>query len=107
MRHPSRTGARRGDARMSNALLSSKVVVEESEPSVRGIAGAPISVAGAVGLTERGPIGKAVRCTSLPDYQKRFGRILPGSDVSLAALGFFSNGGGELWVVRTAHYDDV
>ena len=94
---------------MSDQLLSSKMVVQEETSGVRGIAGAPTTVCGAVGITERGPIGKAVRCSGLPDYQNLFGRILPGSDVSQAAMGFFTNAGGngELWVVRTCHYDDV
>jgi hypothetical protein len=94
---------------MGQELLASKVVVQEMDPGVRGIAGAPTAVCGAIGITERGPVGKATRCSSLPDYQARFGRILPTSDVSQAALGYFVNAGGngEFWVVRTVHYDDV
>ena len=38
---------------MSGQLLSSKVVIVEEEPKVRGIPSAPTSVAGAVGVTER------------------------------------------------------
>ncbi len=93
---------------MSNDLAASKIIVQEEDPGVRGIAGAPTTVCGAVGITERGPVGKATRCSSLPDYQNTFGRILPTSDLSQAALGFFTNSGGngELWVVRTVHYDD-
>ncbi len=93
---------------MGQELAASKVIVQEEDPGVRGIAGAPTTVCGAVGITERGPVGKATRCSSLPDYQAKFGRILPTSDVSQAALGFFTNSGGngELWVVRTTHYDD-
>ena len=79
---------------MSDQLLSSKMVVQEEDSGVRGIAGAPTTVCGAIGITERGPIGKAVRCVGLPDFQKRFGRILPSSDVSQAAMGFFLNAGG-------------
>ena len=37
---------------MSGQLLSSKVVIVEEEPKVRGIPSAPTSVAGAVGVTE-------------------------------------------------------
>ena len=36
---------------MSKELLSSKVIVEEEEPKVRGVPSAPTSVAGAVGIT--------------------------------------------------------
>ena len=91
---------------MSGQLLSSKVVIVEEEPRVRGIPSAPTSVAGAVGLTERGPVGKAVLCSSFDEYQDRFGGFTPDSDLVLAAMGFFENGGSQLWVVRTVHYTD-
>jgi hypothetical protein len=94
---------------MSDQLLSSKMVVGETDSGVRGINGVPTTVCGAVGIAERGPIGKPTLCSGLPDYQNRFGRILPNSDLSQAAMGFFTNAGGNgtLWVVRTVHYDDV
>jgi uncharacterized protein len=88
-------------------LLSSKVIVVEEEPKVRGIPSAPTSVAGAVCVTERGPIGKAALCTSFEGFQRRFGRFTLTSDLALAAMGFFENGGSQLWVVRTVHYDDI
>ena len=92
---------------MSGQLLSSKVVIVEEEPKVRGIPSAPTSVAGAVGLTERGPIGQAVLCSSFDEFQTKFGGFTPDSDLALAAMGFFENGGSQLWVVRTAHYTSV
>lgn len=92
---------------MSGQLLSSKVVIIEEEPRVRGIPSVPTSVAGAVGLTERGPIGQAVLCSSFDEFQARFGGFTPDSDLALAAMGFFENGGNQLWVVRTVHYTDV
>ena len=92
---------------MSGQLLSSKVVIVEEEPKVRGIPSAPTSVAGAVGVTERGPIGEAVLCTSFDDFQTKFGGFTPDSDLALAAMGFFENGGAQLWVVRTTHYSNV
>jgi phage tail sheath protein FI len=88
-------------------LLSSKVVIVEEPPRIRGVPAAPTAVAGAVGITERGPIGKPVVCTSFEDYQRAFGGFTTNSDVALAAIGFFQNGGSELWVVRTAHYKDI
>ena len=42
---------------MSNQLLASKVVVIEEEPRVRSLPAIPTTVLGAVGITERGPIG--------------------------------------------------
>lgn len=92
---------------MSGQLLSSKVIVVEEEPAVRGIPSAPTSVAGAVGVTERGPIDRAVLCTSFEEFQQRFGGFTPDSDLALAAMGFFENGGSQLWVVRTVHHTDV
>jgi phage tail sheath protein FI len=92
---------------MSGQLLSSKVVVVEEEPKVRGVPSAPTSVAGAVGLTERGPVGQAVLCSSFDEFQTKFGGFTPDSDLALAAMGFFENGGSQLWVVRTAHYTDL
>jgi len=92
---------------VSGQLLSSKVVIVEEEPRVRGIPSAPTSVAGAVGVTERGPIGQAVLCSSFDEFQTRFGGFTPDSDLALAAMGLFENGGSQLWVVRTAHYGDV
>ena len=50
---------------MSGQLLSAKVGIVEEEPRVRGITSAPTSVAGAVGVTERGPIGEAVVATAV------------------------------------------
>lgn len=88
-------------------LLSSKVVIVEEEPKVRSIPSLLTSVAGAVGLTERGPIGRALLCSSFDEFQTQFGRFTPDSDLALAAMGFFENGGSQLWVVRTAHYTDI
>jgi phage tail sheath protein FI len=90
---------------MSQELLSSKVVVVEASPQVRGIPSFATSVAGAVGITERGPIGGALLCTSFADYVRKFGGFTADSDLALAAAGFFEQGGTQLWVVRTAHYE--
>lgn len=85
---------------------ASRVDVEEEEPRVRGIPSAPTSVFGAVGVAERGPVGKAVLCTSPDRYREVFGGFTPESDLALAAMGFFENGGGQLWCVRTVHHTD-
>ncbi len=91
---------------MGNELLSSKVTVEEQPPKVRGIPSAPTSVFGAVGVTERGPIGVPVLCTSPGEFEATFGGFTREGDVAIAAAGFYENGGAQLWVVRTAHYRD-
>jgi uncharacterized protein len=87
--------------------LSSKITIVEEEPTIRGIPSAPTSVVGAVGITERGPIGKPVLCTSFGEYTRTFGSFTKNSDLALAAMGFFENGGRQLYVVRTAHYADI
>lgn len=92
---------------MGGQLLSSKIVVVEEEPRVRGIPSAPTAVIGAIGITERGPIGQATLVTSFEEFQTKFGGFTPDSDLALAAMGFFENGGSQLWVVRTVHYIDI
>jgi hypothetical protein len=92
---------------MSNELLASKVVILEEEPTQRGIAALPTSVAGVVGVAQKGPLGVATLVTTWDEYQRRFGGFVPGADLPLGVLGFFQNGGRQLWVVRTCHYDDV
>lgn len=85
---------------------ASKVIVVEEMPRVRSISAAPTSVAGVVGLAQRGPIGAAILCTSFDEYQTVFGGFTADSDLALAAMGFFENGGSQLHVVRTVHYGD-
>jgi len=92
---------------VSAELLSSKVVVLEEEPQVRGIPALSTSIAGAVGISEKGPIGQATLVTSWEEYVRRFGGFTAGADLPLAVLGFFQNGGRQLYVVRTCHYEHV
>jgi hypothetical protein len=92
---------------MGGQLLSSKIIVVEEEPRVRGIPSAPTAVIGAIGITERGPIGQATLVTSFEEFQTKFGGFTPDSDLALAAMGFFENGGSQLWVVRAVHYTDI
>jgi uncharacterized protein len=88
-------------------LLSSKVVVIEEQPTIRGIQSAPTSTLGALGLTERGPVGVPVRCDSFEAFQAVFGGFVFNAQLPLALMGFFENGGSVAWVVRTAHYGDA
>ncbi len=89
---------------MSNQLLASKVVIVEEEPRLRNIPSLPTAIVGAVGVTERGPIGQAVLVTSFEEFVGTFGGFTPNSDLALAVSGFFENGGQVMWVVRTVHY---
>lgn len=91
---------------MSNALLSSKVVIEEEEPSIRTIEAVQTSIVAAVGITERGPIAEPVLVTSFDEFRDIFGTFTADADLTLAAQGFFDNGGQFLVVVRTVHFTD-
>src|SRR5690606_22371330 len=66
---------------VSGQLLSSKIVIVEEEPKVRGIPSVPTSIAGAVGLTKRKPIGEAVLCSSFDKFQTKFNGFTPDSDL--------------------------
>src|ERR1700693_517343 len=91
---------------MGSQLLASKVVIVEEEPRIRNVPALPTAVVGAVGITERGPVGHAVLVTSFEEFVDTFGGFTPNSDLALAASAFFENGGQTLWVVRTVHYSD-
>lgn len=93
---------------MSNALLSSKIVVTEEAPRIRSFSALPTAVLGTVGLAERGPIGKAVLSTSFEEWSSTFGGYTAETkDTTAAVEGFFSEGGQFLWFVRTVHYTDI
>ncbi len=92
---------------MSNALLASKIVIQEEEPRIRTIAGVQTSVTGMLGVTEKGPVGVATLLTGPDDYDRIFGGYVADGHVRQAADGFFQNGGAQLWVTRTVHYADV
>jgi uncharacterized protein len=92
---------------MSAQLLASKVVIVEEEPRIRNIPTLPTAIVGAVGVTERGPVGRAVLVTSFEEFATMFGGFTPNSDLALAVSGYFENGGQVMWVVRTVHYGAV
>jgi len=78
------------------------VYIEEIPSGVRTITGVSTSVAAFVGSARRGPINKAVRILSYADYERRFGGLDAGSEMSYAVRQFFANGGTDSWVVRLA-----
>jgi phage tail sheath protein FI len=89
---------------MSAELLASKVVILEEEPRIRNITALPTAIVGAVGITERGPVGQPVLVTSFEELVATFGGFTANSDLALAASAFFENGGQVMWVVRTVHF---
>jgi phage tail sheath protein FI len=98
--------------------LSPGVYVEEVDAGPKPIEGVSTSVAGAVGVTARGPdSGKPVLITSFADYIRVFGGPIDVDDTvkaawshdlekgefwtfHLAVRGFFDNGGQQLYVKR-------
>jgi phage tail sheath protein FI len=101
--------------------FSPGVYVEEKDPGPRPIVGVSTSIAGAVGVTEKGPTsGKPVLVTSFADFMAKFGGYLPEpSDPSIvndwagsateggrwwqfarSVEGFFLNGGQQLFIKR-------
>lgn len=86
---------------------ASKVTIEEEAPRVRQIQGVPTADTGMVVVTEKGPVGVAVLCTSFDEWRRIYGDDIANGDGAAAARGFFQEGGQRLSTVRTVHYSDV
>jgi len=88
--------------------LSPNIRFVEEPPGIVSIPGIATAVTGAVGVTERGPVGVPTLCSSWDDYERVFGGLLAGEHkLPLSTKAFFENGGTALYVVRTVHYADV
>ena len=85
---------------MSVNLTYPGVYIREVSSGVRTITGVSTSVTAFVGKAKRGPINKATRVYSFADYEREFGGLHADSQMSYAVRQFFSNGGGEAWIVR-------
>ena len=55
------------------------------------------------GVTERGPVNRAVGVNSFTDFKQKFGQFLPSTYLPYAVYGFFLNGGRKCYIVRVAH----
>ena len=62
-----------------------------------------LSVAGFVGLAERGPLNNPQALTNWGQYRDVFGGFVGYSYLPYVVWGFFVNGGERCWVVRVAH----
>lgn len=62
-------------------------------------------VAGFIGRTRRGPIGKAIRVEEWRGYLREFGGLLKSSNTTYAVRGYFENGGEVAYVVRACGAD--
>lgn len=86
---------------------ASKITIEEEEPRLQQIQGVPTADTGAVGVTERGPVGVQTLITAHEEYVRIFGNDVANGNVSHAVRGFFAEGGQRMYVVRTVHYTNV
>lgn len=81
------------------------VYIEEIPSGVHTITGVSTSDTAFIDFFARGPLGKAVRITSLADFQRVFGGLDSRSEASYGIQQFFLNGGSVAWVVRVAASD--
>ena len=66
------------------------------------VAGVRTDIAGFAGIADRGPIGIAVACRSMRQFESIFGTYIGGGYLAYAVRAFFENGGRECRVVRVA-----
>jgi phage tail sheath protein FI len=78
------------------------VYVQEIPSGVRTITGVSTSVTAFIGKAKRGPVDRAIEVLSFSDYERSFGGLDEGSEMSYAVRQFFLNGGSDAWVVRVA-----
>lgn len=86
---------------------ASRVITRKGTPQVRTVPGAPTSIGAMLGVTERGPVDKAVKITSWKEYREQFGSHLAAYHLPLAVQQFFEEGGSEIWIKRVLHYTDI
>ena len=85
---------------MPGPYLYPGVYIEEIPSGVRPIAGASVSDTAFVDWFPRGTIDRAVRLTSLSDFEREFGGLHAGSEAGYAIQQYYLNGGSVAWVVR-------
>jgi uncharacterized protein len=78
------------------------VYVQEIPSGVRTITGVSTSVTAFVGAAKRGPVNQAVHLLSFSDFERNFGGLDAGSEMSYAVRQFYLNGGSDAWAVRVA-----
>jgi phage tail sheath protein FI len=92
---------------MPSVLTYPGVYIEEVPSGVRSISGVSTSVTAFAGAAKRGPVNRAVRIQSFADYERSFGGLDQGSEMSYAVRQFFLNGGSDSWVIRLAKGADA
>jgi phage tail sheath protein FI len=81
--------------------LSPGVYIEETEPSVRSIEGVGTAVAAFVGLAAAGPLHVPTLVTNWTQFVTTFGEPIAGSYLAHSVYGYFLNGGGRAYIVRS------
>lgn len=79
------------------------LVEQQGEAPIEGVSN---SVAGFVGVTERGPLGKSGLVTSWNDFLTQYGGYINESFLAYAVRGFFENGGKQAYISRVVHYNE-
>lgn len=85
---------------MSAALLASKIVIQEVNPTVPGLPPVNSAVLAAFGKSQRGPLNTPTLVTSFDQYTQIFGGFVSGFELPLAMRAYYMNGGGTAYVVR-------
>ncbi len=76
------------------------VYVEEAEAGSRPIEGVGTAVAAFVGLAADGPFNQPTLVSNWSQFTQTFGDFIEGSYLAHAVYGYFSNGGGNCYIVR-------
>jgi hypothetical protein len=76
------------------------VYLTEVTSPVHTITGVPTSIAAFVGPAAQGPVDVATEVNSWAEFERTFGGLLPGREMSYAVYQFFLNGGATAQIVR-------
>jgi phage tail sheath protein FI len=87
---------------MPSALTYPGVYVEEIPSGVRTITGVSTANTAFVDFFPRGPMNRAVRLSSLADFERTFGGLDARSEASYGVRQYYTNGGSVAWVIRVA-----
>ncbi|WP_233841174.1 phage tail sheath C-terminal domain-containing protein [Dyella sp. 2HG41-7] len=77
------------------------VYVQELQSASHPITGVPTSITAFVGYTQSGIDNRAQEIFSFGDYERLYGGLASGSELSYAVQQFFQNGGAQAYIVRT------
>jgi len=86
--------------------LSPGVYMEEVSAGPKPIEAVGTSTAAFVGFAAKGPVNQPTLVTSWPQYTRTFGEFVEGAYLPLAVFSYFTNGGGNAYVVRVGAEPD-